>query len=76
MAALGALDDSREPVAEINRRVGALAKELGLPRPSYAQIRRLLRADRLERAERREHRERVAEAILTRHYVYDFLSHR
>ena len=72
--ALTVLDDSREPMAEINRRVGALARELDLPRPSYSQIRRLLRADRLERAERREHRERVAVAIVTRRHAYEFFS--
>jgi hypothetical protein len=70
--ALAALDDVREPVAEINRRVGALASELGLPRPSYAQVRRLLWADRLERSEQRAVRGRVAEAVLLRTHPYVF----
>ena len=71
VAALAVLDDSREPMAEINRRVGALASDLGLPRPSYAQIRRLLQAERIEREERRARRGRMAQALLLRGHTYE-----
>ena len=73
VAALAVLDDSREPMAEINRRVGRLASELGLPRPSYAQIRRLLQAGRLAREERRQHRGHVAQVLLLRGHTYEIL---
>jgi hypothetical protein len=41
---------SRQPlgIAEIGRRVGATAETLGLPRPSYEQIRVLAHAARLQ----------------------------
>ncbi len=73
VAALEGLDDSREPVAEINRRVGALARELELPRPSYAQVRRLIRAERLAREERRVRRGHVAEVIVNHRHAYERL---
>ena len=48
--ALGRLDDPRRPVAETWRRAGALADELGVPRPSYEQVRRLVERERALRA--------------------------
>jgi hypothetical protein len=51
VAAAFALDDRRESYAETCRRVGVVADQLGLPRPSYDTIRVLLRVDREERAE-------------------------
>jgi hypothetical protein len=40
--ALDRLDDRRLTIAEINRRLGAEAERLGLPRPSYQRVRVLL----------------------------------
>jgi hypothetical protein len=40
------LDDRRVPIAEINRRVGAAAERLGVPRPSYQRVRELVHASR------------------------------
>jgi hypothetical protein len=40
------LDDRRVPIAEVNRRVGAMAERLGLPRPSYQRVRELVHASR------------------------------
>jgi hypothetical protein len=40
--ALDRLDDRRIPIAEVNRRLGAEAERLGLPRPSYQRIRVLI----------------------------------
>jgi hypothetical protein len=50
VSALRALDDPREPMAEICRRVGDVADRLGLTRPSYVHVRRLLLAERVRRA--------------------------
>jgi hypothetical protein len=49
--ALAALDDPGEPIAECRRRLGRLAGELGLPRPSYERVRQLVHIHR--RSERR-----------------------
>src|SRR5947208_11675101 len=42
LSALARLDDVRLPIAEVNRRLGAEAERLGLPRPSYQRIRVLV----------------------------------
>ena len=46
LAAIERLDDDSVPIAEINRRVGALADGLGIARPSYEQIRVLVHEHR------------------------------
>src|SRR5918999_3846179 len=46
VAAMKRLDDPRHPIAETNRRVGALAERLRLPRPSYERTRVLVHAFR------------------------------
>jgi hypothetical protein len=46
-----ALDDTRHPIAETWRGVSRQAEELGLPRPGYDTIRRLVRSHRRRRAE-------------------------
>ena len=40
------LDSPWTPIAETNRRIGAVAAELGLFRPSYEQIRRVVQRAR------------------------------
>src|SRR5437899_13002777 len=42
LSALARLDDVQLPIAEVNRRLGAEAERLGLPRPSYQRIRVLI----------------------------------
>jgi hypothetical protein len=42
VAALIRIDDPKVPIAETNRRLGRLAFELGLPKPSYQQVRLLV----------------------------------
>ena len=42
LRALDRLDDRRIPIAEINRRLGAEAERLRLPRPSYERVRVLV----------------------------------
>jgi hypothetical protein len=48
--AVRALDEPALPVAELNRRVGAVAEAIGVPRPSYVHIRRYVIAERERRA--------------------------
>jgi putative intracellular protease/amidase len=51
--AIRAFDDRTVPIAEVCRRVGRAAEALGLPRPSYVHVRRLVHAHRAaEDAER------------------------
>jgi hypothetical protein len=65
-AAIVVLDDGRIPLAELNRRVGHRAAELGLPRPSYSHVRRLALAERARTAEtRRRRRARLEAAVDT-----------
>jgi hypothetical protein len=42
VAALIRIDDPKVPIAETNRRLGRLAFDLGLPKPSYQQVRLLV----------------------------------
>jgi hypothetical protein len=42
VAAIERLDDARVPIAETNRRLGEVADALGLPRPSYEQVRTIV----------------------------------
>lgn len=46
LAGLERLDDESLPIAEVHRRVGALAEHFGYPRPSYEQIRVLVHEHR------------------------------
>jgi hypothetical protein len=48
---LDAADDGRVAVAEINRRVGAAAEQLGKVRPSYELVRQTVHDRRLQQAE-------------------------
>jgi len=52
LEAIDRLDDEREPIAEIARRVRDEADRLGLTRPGYERLRQLVHASRLARAER------------------------
>jgi hypothetical protein len=58
LEAVRSLDDRGEPMAEIARRVGRVAADLGLPKPSYVHLRRYIIEFREEedaaRARRRE----------------------
>jgi hypothetical protein len=48
LAAVRALDERAEPMAETARRIGVLAAQLGLPKPSYVHLRRFILAHRQE----------------------------
>jgi hypothetical protein len=39
VAAIAQFDDAKRPIAETNRRVRRIAEKLGLPSPSYEQVR-------------------------------------
>ena len=42
VAAIERLDDPTVPIAETNRRLGAIAETIGLARPSYEQVRTIV----------------------------------
>ena len=46
LAAIERLDDEAVPIAEVYRRVAALASDFGLSRPSYEQVRALVHEHR------------------------------
>jgi hypothetical protein len=54
LAAVRRLDDEKESIAETCRRVGDVAVALGLARPSYVHLRRIVKADRELRRARRQ----------------------
>jgi hypothetical protein len=64
VAAVRALDDRAEPMAETSRRVGAVAAELGLPKPSYVHLRRYIRAHRAAQDEVRERPQEVLDILM------------
>jgi hypothetical protein len=64
LAAIRRLDDEGRPIAETCRRVGEVAARLGVPRPSYVHIRRIVVAERQLKHERRELENQVAAALL------------
>ncbi len=57
-----ALDREDQPVAETWRLVSEAAAQLGFPRPSYPNVRRLVLAERARRRLRQELRDVVKEA--------------
>jgi hypothetical protein len=61
LEAIVELDDRSLPIAEVSRRVGRRAVELGLPRPSYGHVRRLVRELRAQQDEARERRDALLE---------------
>jgi hypothetical protein len=74
LEAVRALDDRTESMAEVSRRVGVAAAQLGLPKPSYVHVRRYIVAHReaedAERARRDEIRQILWDAY------YDFMRSR
>ena len=54
LRALEKLDDESQPIAETCRRVGEFAVRIGVPRPSYVHLRRLVVAERERRQARRD----------------------
>jgi hypothetical protein len=64
LAAVRALDDPREPMAETVRRVGRVAAELGLPKPSYVHLRRYILEFRQEQDAERARRQEIMKILL------------
>lgn len=58
------LDDRTVPIAEVARRVGDATGRLGLIRPSYVHLRRLVLAERAEAEAERARREAIREIVL------------
>jgi hypothetical protein len=70
--AIRALDDRRVPIAETCRRVGRRADELGLPRPSYVHLRRLIHAERERRDAVRELIDDIVDDIAHHRLVHPY----
>ena len=67
LAAVPRLDDPSRPVAETVRRLGALADELGVTRPSYTHMRTYV-AEHRGRAAAEEARRKAVRAVLVDAY--------
>jgi 23S rRNA maturation-related 3'-5' exoribonuclease YhaM len=59
LEAVRALDDRSESMAEISRRVGVAAAQLGLPKPSYVHLRRYIVEHREQEDYERARREEI-----------------
>ena len=68
--AIHRLDDPSVPIAEVWRRVNVRADRLGVPRPGYDNVRRIIHAERERKAELREVRDEVL-GTLVRGWVPD-----
>ena len=64
-ALVAALDQEGVPAAETCRRVGAAAEEIGLLRPSYQHVRRMVRVERRRKELRAEARRVLTGAVST-----------
>ena len=64
-ALVAALDEEDAPADETCRRVGAAAEELGLIRPSYGHVRRIVQVERRRRKLRAEARKVLTAAVST-----------
>jgi len=60
------LDDEALPIAEVCRRVAAHAERLGLARPSYVHVRRIVRSERERAAEMKQLRNAALLGAVTR----------
>jgi hypothetical protein len=74
LEAVRALDARAESLAEISRRVGVAAAQLGLPKPSYVHVRRYIVAQREEEDAERARREEIRQILYDAHY--DFMRSR
>ena len=72
--AVRALDDRTESMAEISRRVGIAAAQLGLPKPSYVHVRRYIVAHREEEDAERARRDEIRKILWDAYY--DFMQSR
>lgn len=61
--ALRWLDDRSVPIAETCRRIGVVAETLGVPRPSYVHLRRLVQAERARADDRAEVLDEMSRAL-------------
>jgi hypothetical protein len=68
LEAVRALDDRTESMAEISRRVGVAAAQLGLPKPSYVHLRRFIVAHREEEDAERARREEIRRILYDAYY--------
>jgi 23S rRNA maturation-related 3'-5' exoribonuclease YhaM len=72
--AVRALDDRTESIAEISRRIGVAAAQLGLPKPSYVHLRRYIVAHREAEDAERARRDQIRKILWDAYY--DFMQSR
>jgi hypothetical protein len=66
LRAIRRLDDESLSIAEVCRRVGAAAEKIGVPRPSYVHVRRIVLSERERAAELREIRNEALLGLVSR----------
>ena len=66
LRAIRRLDDESLSIAEVCRRVGAAAETMGVPRPSYVHVRRIVLSERARAAELREIRNEALVGLMGR----------
>lgn len=66
LRAIRRLDDESLSIAEVCRRVGAAAEKIGVPRPSYVHVRRIVLSERARAAELREIRNEALVGLVAR----------
>ena len=64
--AIRRLDDETLPIAEVWRQVGEAAGRLGVPRPSYVHVRRIVVSERERAAQLREIRNEALVGLVSR----------
>ncbi len=66
MRAIRRLDDESLPIAEVCRRVARYAEGIGLVRPSYVHVRRIVQSERERRADVRKLRADLLRGAIAR----------
>jgi hypothetical protein len=74
--ALRILDAVGLPYAEAWRMLTPVATRLGIPRPSYSSVRRIVIADRARKRERADELDRLFADLLKGRFPYVFVEHK
>jgi hypothetical protein len=74
--ALRILDAVGLPYADAWRMLAPVATRLGIPRPSYSSVRRIVIADRERKRQRADQLDRLFADLLTGRFPYVFVEHK
>ena len=74
--ALRILDAVGLPYADAWRMLAPVAMRLGIPRPSYSSVRRIVIADRERKRQRADQLDRLFADLLTGRFPYVFVEHK